>query len=313
MALQKKLQGLVAATITPMTEDGNINLSLIRQYVDYLINQQGVKNVFVNGTTGEGLSLSIQERKQLAEEWVTQGKNKLDHVIIHVGSLSLPESKDLAKHAAQIGADGISVISPFFFKQVNKDALVAFFRDVASEAPNIPFYYYHIPPITGITFHAEELLDSMKEQIPTFKGVKFSDRDLLDLRQCVQKSEQDHFMFMYGVDEQLLSALVIGTNGAVGSTYNYLGRIHNLILEAFAAGDMYTAQKYEFCIQEFFGFLISLGFGVPQIKAVMTLFSGIPMGPPRLPLSPVSDDYIAKVKTKLESLNNCLSGSVLKK
>uniref|UniRef100_A0A8C6Y6G3 N-acetylneuraminate lyase n=1 Tax=Naja naja TaxID=35670 RepID=A0A8C6Y6G3_NAJNA len=290
----------------------NINLSLIRQYVDYLINQQGVKNVFVNGTTGEGLSLSIQERKQLAEEWVTQGKNKLDHVIIHVGSLSLPESKDLAKHAAQIGADGISVISPFFFKQVNKDELVAFFRDVASEAPNIPFYYYHIPPITGIKFCAEELLDSMKEQIPTFKGVKFSDRDLLDLRQCVQKSEQDHFVFMYGVDEQLLSALVIGANGAVGSTYNYLGKIHNLILEAFAAGDLYTAQKYEFCIQEFFGFLISLGFGVPQIKAIMTLVSGIPMGPPRLPLSPVSDDYILKVKIKLESLNNCLSGSVLK-
>ncbi|XP_070795373.1 N-acetylneuraminate lyase isoform X2 [Pituophis catenifer annectens] len=201
MALQKKLQGLVAATITPMTEDGNINLSLISRYVDYLINHQGVKNVFVNGTTGEGLSLSIQERKQLAEEWVTQGKDKLDHVIIHVGSLNLPESKELAKHAAQIGADGISVISPFFFKQVNKDELVAFFRDVASQAPNIPFYYYHIPPITGIKFCAEELLASMKEQIPTFKGVKFSDRDLLDLRQCLQKSEQDNFVFMYGVDE----------------------------------------------------------------------------------------------------------------
>ncbi|KAL7984787.1 hypothetical protein Chor_003357, partial [Crotalus horridus] len=249
-----------------------------------------ISNVYiltiVNGTTGEGLSLSIQERKQLAEEWVTQGKDKLDHIIIHVGTLSLPESKDLAKHAAQIGADGISVISPFFFKEVNKDELVAFFRDVASEAPNIPFYYYHIPPITGIKIRAEELLDSMKEQIPTFKGVKFSDRDLLDLRQCVQKSEQDSFMFLYGVDEQLLSSLVIGANGAVGRS------------------------KQEFCIQEFLGFLISLGFGVPHIKAVMTIFSGIPMGPPRLPLSPVSDDFIFKVKTKLESLKNCLFCSV---
>ncbi|XP_063154515.1 N-acetylneuraminate lyase isoform X2 [Candoia aspera] len=201
MAPQKKLQGLVAAIITPMTQDGNINLSVISQYVDYLINQQGVRNVFVNGTTGEGLSLSIQERKQLAEEWVTQGKEKLDHVIIHVGALSLPESKDLAKHAAQIGADGISVISPLFFKDVNKGELVAFFRDVASEAPDIPFYYYHIPPITGIKIRAEELLDSMKEQIPTFRGVKFSDRDLLDLGQCVQKSEQGRFVVMYGVDE----------------------------------------------------------------------------------------------------------------
>ncbi|KAM6456529.1 N-acetylneuraminate lyase isoform 2-T2 [Liasis olivaceus] len=309
MAPQKKLQGLVAATITPMTQDGNINLSVIGQYVDYLINEQGVRNVFVNGTTGEGLSLSSQERKQLAEEWVTQGKDKLDHVIIHVGALSLPESKDLAKHAAQIGADGISVISPLFFREVNKGELVAFFREVASEAPDIPFYYYHIPPITGIKIHAEELLDSMKEQIPTFQGVKFSDRDLLDLRRCVQKSKDDQFVFMYGVDEQLLSALVIGVNGAVGSTYNYLGKKHNLIMEAFALGDICTAQKYEFCIQDFLGYLISLGFGVPQIKAVMTLFSGIPMGPPRLPLSRASEDFIAKVKAKMEHWKNCNCGS----
>ncbi|XP_077188716.1 N-acetylneuraminate lyase isoform X2 [Paroedura picta] len=305
MAPQEKLRGLVAATITPMTQNGEINLSVIGQYVDYLINEQGVKNVFVNGTTGEGLSLSIQERKQLAEEWVAKGKEKLDQIIIHVGALSLPESKGLAKHAAEIGADGIAVIAPSFFKQVNKDGLVAFLRDVASEAPSIPFYYYHIPPLTGIKICVEELLDGMIEQIPTFQGVKFSDKDLLDFGRCVKKNNQGPLVLLYGVDEQLLSALIMGADGAVGSTYNYLGKASNLLLEAFSNGDHFLAQKYQFSIQEFLGFVIAQGFGVAQTKAVMTLVSGIPMGPPRLPLSSASEEFIAKVKARLESVKNC--------
>ncbi|XP_072854237.2 N-acetylneuraminate lyase isoform X2 [Pogona vitticeps] len=305
MTSQKKLQGLVAATVTPMTQDREINLAVIGQYVDYLVNEQGVRSVFVNGTTGEGLSLSIQERKQLAEEWVAKGKEKLDHVIVHVGALSLPESKGLAKHAAEIGVDGIAVIAPSFFKQVNKDALLAFLRDVASEAPGIPFYYYHIPPLTGIQINAEELLDGMTEQIPSFQGVKFSDRNLLDFGRCAAKNSSGQFALLYGVDEQLLSALVMGATGAVGSTYNYFGKANNVMMEAFAKGDFCTAQKYQFCIQEFLGFVIAQGFGVPQIKAVMSLVSGIPMGPPRLPLSSASEEFVAKVRAKLEGLKNC--------
>ncbi|PKU33341.1 n-acetylneuraminate lyase [Limosa lapponica baueri] len=195
MTPRKKLQGLVAATVTPMTPDGQINLSVIRQYVDYLVSEQNVKSVFVNGTTGEGLSLNTQERKQLAEEWVCQGKDKLDHVIIHVGALSLPESQELARHAAAIGASGIAVIAPFFFKPTNKDELIAFLQKVASEAPAVPFYYYHIPPLTGVK-----------------------------------------------------------------------------------------------------------SFGVAQTKAIMTFVSGIPMGPPRLPLVGASEEFIAKAKAKLNSI-----------
>uniref|UniRef100_A0A8D2J2W8 N-acetylneuraminate lyase n=1 Tax=Varanus komodoensis TaxID=61221 RepID=A0A8D2J2W8_VARKO len=275
----------------PRRNPTEINLSVIGRYVDYLVKEQGVRNVFVNGTTGEGLSLSIQERKQLAEEWVAKGKDKLDHVIIHVGTLSLPESKELAKHAAEIGADGIAVITPSFFKQVNKDGLVAFFRDVASQAPSIPFYYYHIPTLTGIQIRAEELLDGMKEQIPSFQGLKFSDTDLLDFGRCE-------------------SVFPLFTGLFFNSTYNYFGKANNLMLEAFVRGDLHSAQKHQVYLRVFYMVFVFLliGFGVPQIKAVMTLVSGIPMGPPRLPLLSASAEFIDEVKAKLESLRNHLSG-----
>ncbi|NXE99928.1 NPL lyase, partial [Menura novaehollandiae] len=240
---------------------------------------------------------------------------RLDHVIIHMGALSLPECQELARHAAAIGAGGIAVIAPFFFKPTNKvsfsygipdaflpNELVAFLQKVASEAPEVPFYYYHIPPLTGVKIHVEELLDGIKARIPTFQGTKFSDTDLLDLAQCINKNETGQFEFFYGVDEQLLGALAVGANGAVGSTYNYLGRQTNLMLQAFAKPDLALAQKYQFLTGEFLNFVIKLDFGVAQTKAVITFVSGIPMGPPRLPLVDASNEFIVKAKAKLDSI-----------
>uniref|UniRef100_A0A7N5P6T7 N-acetylneuraminate lyase n=2 Tax=Ailuropoda melanoleuca TaxID=9646 RepID=A0A7N5P6T7_AILME len=279
-----------------------INFSVIGQYVDYLVEEQGVKNIFVNGTTGEGLSLSVSERRQVAEEWVTRGRNKLDQVVIHVGALSLKESQELARHAAEIGADGIAVIAPFFLKPWNKDVLINFLKEVAAAAPALPFYYYHIPALTGVKIRAEELLDGIQDKIPTFQGLKFSDTDLLDFGQCVDQNRQRQFAFLFGVDEQLLSALVMGATGAVGSTYNYLGKETNQMLEAFERKDFSSALNHQFCIQRFINFVLKLGFGVSQTKAIMTLVSGIPMGPPRPPLQKASREFIDDAKAKLKSL-----------
>uniref|UniRef100_A0A3Q2I022 N-acetylneuraminate lyase n=1 Tax=Equus caballus TaxID=9796 RepID=A0A3Q2I022_HORSE len=246
---KKKLQGLVAATITPMTEHG------------------------------------------------------LDQVVIHVGALSLKESQELAQHAAEIGADGIAVIAPFFLKPWNKDVLINFLKEVAAAAPALPFYYYHIPALTGVKIRAEEVLDGIQEKIPTFQGLKFSDTDLLDFGQCVDQNRQRQFAFLFGVDEQLLSALVMGATGAVGSTYNYLGKKTNQMLEAFERKDFSSALNHQFCIQRFINFVVKLGFGVSQTKAIMTLVSGIPMGPPRLPLQKASREFTDNAEAKLRSLD----------
>ncbi|XP_055964121.1 N-acetylneuraminate lyase [Sorex fumeus] len=299
---KKPLQGLVAATITPMTELGEVDTGVIGRYVDYLVQEQGVRSVFVNGTTGEGLSLSLAERRLVAEEWVTQGKNKLDQVVVHVGALSLKESQELARHAADIGADGIAVMAPFFLKPGSKDALVSFLEEVAAAAPTLPFYYYHIPGITGVKIRAESLLEGIQEKIPNFQGLKFSDSDLLDFGQCVDQNHHGRLALLFGVDEQLLSALMMGATGAVGSTYNYLGKQTSQMVEAFQRKDFSSAQNYQFCIQRFVSFVIKLGFGVAQTKAVMSLVSGIPMGPPRLPLQRASPDFIRLAEAKLKSL-----------
>ncbi|KAM9324722.1 N-acetylneuraminate lyase [Gastrophryne carolinensis] len=280
----KKMNGLIAATFTPMTENGSsVNLNVIPQYVDYLSQNQKIRSIFVNGTTGEGISLCVQERMKLTEEWVKHGRGKFDNVVVHVGCLSLEDSKELAAHAASCGADAISAVSPSFLKPSSPDDLVLYLKEVAGAAPNLPFYYYHIPSLTGLKFSVCDLVSKMKDHIPSFRGVKFSDVNLLDFSMCIHKHEQ--FDFYFGVDEQLLGALVFGAHGAVGSTYNYLGATTNKMLAAFEEGNLKKAREIQHKIQEFVTFVFASGWGLAEFKNIMSLISGIDLGSTRLPLS----------------------------
>ncbi|KAI9547656.1 hypothetical protein NQZ68_014922 [Dissostichus eleginoides] len=298
---EKLLTGLVAATFTPLTEEGEINIKEIGPYVDYLKERQGVTNIFVNGTTGESMSLTVAERKVLAEEWCKKAKGKMDHVVVHVGCMSLKDSQDLALHAAQIEADSIAVISPSFFKPKNVHALRSYLKAVASAAPNLPFYYYHIPSITGVNVLVRDLLDGIDEQIPSFRGVKFSSIDLMDFGLCFRLMKPN-WSLLYGVDEQMLSGLVLGADGAVGSTYNYVGCQFNKLLSAFEKGELVKARTIQFKLQDFLGSAMKLGFDVGVNKQLMVEVSGLSLGPPRLPLMPCHPDVAASIKQKYESI-----------
>uniref|UniRef100_UPI0037E9A9BB N-acetylneuraminate lyase n=1 Tax=Semicossyphus pulcher TaxID=241346 RepID=UPI0037E9A9BB len=278
-----KLTGLVAATFTPLTTQGEIDTSVIGPYIEYLTEQQGVHNIFVNGTTGESMSLSVAERKTLAEEWCKKAKSKTVKVIVHVGCLSLKDSQELARHAAQIGVDGISVMAPFFFKPSNANVLRKFLQEVASVAPDVPFYYYHIPGVTGVNVPVRDMLEDIEKHIPSFRGVKFSGPDLMDFGLCVSYS-QPQWSLLYGIDEQLLAGLTMGAQGAVGSTYNYLGCHINKLISAFEKGDLVKARTIQFKLQELLKYAKTFGFDVGVNKQLMVELSGLHLGPPRLPV-----------------------------
>ncbi|XP_041861853.1 N-acetylneuraminate lyase [Melanotaenia boesemani] len=296
-----KLKGLVAATFSPFTPDGEINLPMIGQYIDYLIEKQGVKNIFVNGTTGESVSLTVAERKCLTEEWCLKAKGKMNQVIVHVGCLSLKDSQELARHAVKVGADGIAVISPSFFKPKTADALRAYLREVASVAPTLPFYYYHLPAVTGVNVQVRDVIEGIEKLIPSFGGVKFSGSDLMDFGQCISYS-QPQWSVLYGIDEQLLAGLAMGANGAVGSTYNYLGCHVNELISAFEKGNHDQARAIQFKMQELLSYAMKTGFDVGVNKQLMTDVSGLSLGPPRLPVMQCPSDHAQLLKKKYHSI-----------
>ncbi|CAL8253826.1 unnamed protein product [Merluccius merluccius] len=299
--LPRRVTGLVAATFTPLTEEGELNLSVIEPYINYLGKEQDVRNIFVNGTTGEGMSFSVEERKSLAAEWCLRAKGKMDYVIVHVGCLSLKDSMELAQHAGKVGADGIAVVSPSFFKPKTADALRLYLQKVASAAPTLPFYYYHIPTLTGVNLLASDVCKGIKKLIPSFSGVKFTGTDLMDFGLCVKYSQAEHLL-LYGIDEQLLTSLVLGANGAVGSLYNYLGRHYNKLLVAFAEGDLDSARACQFNVQVFLAFASQYGFDVALNKQLMSDLSGLNLGPPRLPVIPCPSATVATIAEKCRQI-----------
>ncbi|KAM9848508.1 N-acetylneuraminate lyase isoform 1-T2 [Aulostomus maculatus] len=297
----KKLAGLVAATFTPFNDHGEINLSVIGPYIDYLTEKQGVKNIFVNGTTGEFASLTVAERMSLAEDWCQKAKGKMDHVILHIGCSSLNDSLELARHAQRLQPDGIAAISPSFFKPATAEALRMFLHKVAAAAPDIPFYYYHLPAVTGVKILARDVLDGIETLIPTFRGIKFSSTDLLDFGRCVSLS-QPQWSLLYGVDEQLLGALPLGAQGAVGSTYNYLGSHFNKLLSGYESCDLTQAKTIQFKVQDFICFAMKKRFDVGVNKQVMEQMSGLTLGPPRLPVMPCTVEHAQTIVHKLHSV-----------
>ena len=289
------LSGLIAAPFTPMNEKGKLNLEPIAPYVDWLVNT-GVKGAFICGTTGEGPSLRFEEKKVVFEEWVRCSDKRLK-VIAHVGGTCYTESIELAKHAENSGVDAIAAMAPNFFRPTSVDELLLFLKSIAEAAPELPFYYYHIPSVTGVDLPVHEILSGADDMISNLAGVKFTHSNLMDLQQCLALNH-GHFDILFGSDEILLSALSLGVKSAVGSTYNYMAPVYVNLIEAFNNNDLQDARKYQELSVKVVHLLNKYGGGVRAGKAIMELV-GIECGPCRLPIRNMTTSEAESLKNDL--------------
>ncbi len=292
-----RLSGLVAATFTPMNEDGTIRFEAIEPMVATL-SDQGIAALYVLGSTGEGPSLTFDERCAAAVAFISAAANRLP-VMVQVGSECLRQSRLLATHAEQSGAAAISAVSPVYFKPDSVATLVAAMAEIASGAPTLPFYYYHIPTITGVAFSVVDFLEMAAARMPTFRGIKFTSQNVFEFQSCVEAAD-DRFEILWGLDEMLQCGLAAGAVAAVGSTYNFAAPIYQRLLAAFAAGDMETVRLEQSRSQAIVRTFIPFGSRGAQ-KAIMRMI-GIDCGPSRLPISTLTSAQYAALETELRSI-----------
>lgn len=231
-------RGLVAAPFTPFHPDGSLHLGPIHSYARHL-ERSGVVGAFVCGTTGEGASLTAAERRAVAERWTAVAPAGL-RVIVHVGHTSLEESRALAAHAQAIGAHSIAALAPFFFRPAGVAGLVDWCAAIATAAPELPFYYYHMPSMTGFEVRVADFLAAAAPRIPSLAGVKFTFEDLDDYERCLHFGG-GRYDILFGRDELLHSALKLGASGAVGSTYNFAAPLYLRLMAAHDTGDEASA------------------------------------------------------------------------
>jgi len=190
-------------------------------------------------------------------------------------------------------------VGPCFFKPPTVEDLISFCAEIASSAPELPFYYYHIPSLSGVNLPMIDFLRMAKDRIPNLGGIKFSYENLMDFCQCL-RFEDGRFDILFGRDEILLSALALGAKGAVGSTYNFAAPLYHLIMTAYQAGDMKTAQTEQVRAIDMVDILVKFG-GISAGKAIMKMI-GIDCGPVRPPLRNLSNEQYDEVCAELHRI-----------
>ena len=292
------LTGLTPATHTPFHADGSLNLAVVEQQASHLL-ANGISTVFIGGSTGESHSLSLDERRALAQRWTDIVRGTAMRVVVHVGSNCLTDAKALAEQARKLGAVAISSLAPSYFKPRNLEALVACAAEIAAGAPETPFYFYDIPVMTNVSFSMPDFLDLAKDRIPTLRGLKFTNPDLMAYQLCLH-AENGKWDVPFGCDEFMLAALALGAKGAVGSSFNFAAPIYQRLMAAFEKGDLATARIEQFRSVQMIQILASFGY-MSAAKAVMEML-GVSVGPPRLPNSSLSSDQKSDLRSKLETL-----------
>jgi N-acetylneuraminate lyase len=295
MSHHQKLTGLVAAAHTPFAADGTLHLSAIEKQAAHFLNHH-VAAAFIGGSTGESHSLSLDERWRLAQRWLEVTRGTGLEVIVHVGSNCLTDARELAAQAQTIGARAVAALAPSYFKPRTVAGLIDCCAFVASAARELPFYFYDIPAMTGVTISMPEFLAQGREQIPNLSGIKWTNADLHAYQLC--RHVPGEFDLPWGNDESLLAALALGAVGAVGSTYCFAAPVYHRLLKAFHAGNLAAAREEQFRSCQIVQTLANYGY-MGAAKATMKML-GVDLGPARLPHTNPTAEQAGKLRANLE-------------
>ena len=301
----EKIVGLIDAPFTPFKQNGDVNLEPIPAYAQMLA-KNGLKGVFINGSSGEGYMLTSEERMQIAEAWMAAAPKDFK-VIVHVGSCCVRESRRLAEHAQKIGAWGIGAMAPPFPKVGRIEELAKYIEEIACGAPDLPFYYYHIPAFNGAFLPMVELLKAVDGRVPNFAGIKYTFESIYEYNQCRLYAD-GKFDMLHGQDETILPSLAMGgARGGIGGTTNYNGRCLVGIIEAWKQGDLEKARELQNYAQAVINVIVHFRGNIVGGKRIMKLM-GLDLGPNRTPFQNVTDEEEKRLKAELDEIdfwNHC--------
>ena len=293
-----KLKGLIAAVHTPMHDDFNVNYDRVPAQAEHLA-KGGASGAFVTGTTGESHSLTTEERLRMFDAWGQAAHRNGLKFIAHVGHNNLPDAQALVRSARDSGADAISAMAPNFFKPADAQSLCDWFVKITKPAPELPFYFYDIPSMTGVMVETDAFLDIAKERLPGFVGVKFTNQDYDLLQRCMANTSVKADM-LFGTDERLIEGLGLGCVGGVGSTYNFASPLYRRIIDAFNRGDMESAKADQARSLQMIKRMYQNGFAA-SCKAAMG-FTGVDCGPVRPPIDRISAENLVRLRKDLDAM-----------
>lgn len=291
MSKLEKYEGVIPAFYACYDEVGEVSPERVRALTQYFIDK-GVKGVYVNGSSGECIYLSVADRKLILENVMEVAKGKLT-VIAHVACNNTKDSVELAKHAESLGVDAIAAIPPIYFRLPDY-SIAKYWNDMSAAAPNTDFVIYNIPQLSGTTL-TPALYAEMRKN-PRVIGVKNSSMPTQDIQIFVAEGGEDHIVFN-GPDEQFISGRVIGAKAGIGGTYAVMPDLFLKLNQLIIDKDLDRAKELQHAINSVIYKMVSGRANLYAImKEILRLNEDLDIGSVRAPLEPLSEgDYaIAK-------------------
>ncbi|UWP58677.1 dihydrodipicolinate synthase family protein [Ruminococcus gauvreauii] len=302
MAELKKYKGIIPAFYACYDSEGNVSPEGVRNLTKYFV-KKGVKGVYVNGSSGECIYQSVQDRKTVLEHVVAAAEGKLT-VIAHVACNNTKDSVELARHAESLGVDAIAAIPPIYFR-LPEYAIAEYWNTISEAAPNTDFIIYNIPQLAGVAL-TMSLFAKMRKN-PRVIGVKNSSMPVQDIQMFKAGGGEDFIVFN-GPDEQLVSGLVIGAEGGIGGTYGAMPELYLKIDELVRAGQMSKAMEAQYAANDIIYKMCSCHgnmYGV--IKEILRINEGLELGSVREPLPALIDADMATVREAADMIKEAVS------
>lgn len=289
-----KYHGVIPAFYACYDDEGEISPERVQSLTKYFI-EKGVKGVYVNGSSGECIYQSVQDRKTVLENVVKAAQGKLT-IIAHVACNNTKDSQELARHAESLGVDAIAAIPPIYFR-LPEYAIAKYWNDISDAAPNTDFIIYNIPQLAGVAL-TPSLYEKMREN-PRVIGVKNSSMPVQDI-QTFCKAGDDYIVFN-GPDEQFISGRLIGAQGGIGGTYAVMPQLF-LQLDYFLKTNQWEkAKALQAEVNEIIAQMCSCHGNMYAVaKEILRLNENINIGSVRAPLAELIPEDLPKVQACAE-------------
>ena len=279
-----KYKGVIPAFYACYDKEGNISPKGVQALTRYFV-EKGVKGIYVNGSSGECIYQSVEDKKIVLENVMKAAEGKLT-VIAHVACNNTKDSQELARHAESLGVDAIAAIPPIYF-HLPEYAIAQYWNDISSAAPNTDFVIYNIPQLAGVAL-TMGLFEEMRKN-PRVIRVKNSSKPVQDIQMFKQAAGEDYIIFN-GPDEQFMSGRVIGAEGAIGGTYGAMPELFLKLDEHVKNGEIEKARELQHAINAIIYKMCSAHgnmYGV--IKEILKKNENLELGGVRKPLPSLID------------------------
>ncbi|MBE3581001.1 MAG: 4-hydroxy-tetrahydrodipicolinate synthase [Thermoanaerobacteraceae bacterium] len=276
------VRGVIPAMVTPFNRSGEIDEKAIKEYVEFLLGR-GVHGLFPCGTNGEGLLLSVEERKWVAHIVVEQVAGRVP-VVVHTGAINTRDTMELTKHAKDIGADAVGIVAPFYFPH-DDESLEQHFRNVAFSVPDMPIYLYNIPGNAKNDL-SPALVARLRRECPNIVGIKDSSKDLERLKEYIDVTDEN-FTVIVGTDSLFYPGLEVGAVGVVSAVANVFPEAVVQIYSYYRDGKFAEARAQQDYVNRLRDVLKRGPYITPYREALR--LRGLDLGDPRPPLRLLSE------------------------